>query len=265
MVLKKSERMLSIGIMDSGIGGLTVLKKGMEIMPYENFIYYADTDNAPYGTKPKMLVKRHIFEAVDYIVSQGIKALLIACNTATSIAVEGLRKKYDFPVLGMEPAVKPAIRNNGSGKRVMVAATPLTLKEDKFNNLVSKEDEGQIVDCIALPKLVEMAENMNFKDEIVAGYLKSVFRDYDLKKYGTIVLGCTHFPFFKPSFKKVLPQGVDIIDGSDGTVKHLYNVLVRSRLNKTGGKGGCSFHVSGRPADKEQESEIFSLLMQLPG
>ena len=116
-----------IGVFDSGIGGLTVLKKIIEILPNENYIYYADTDNVPYGTKPKDEVKKYINDAVDFLISKKVKAIVIACNTATAIAAEELRKKYDIPIIGIEPAAKPAVQNRGE-KRVLIMATPTTIR-----------------------------------------------------------------------------------------------------------------------------------------
>ena len=101
-----------IGVFDSGIGGLTVLKKIIEILPNEKYIYYADTDNVPYGTKPKDEVKKYINQAVEFLISKNVKAIVVACNTATSIAVKELREKYTIPIIGIEPAAKPAVENN---------------------------------------------------------------------------------------------------------------------------------------------------------
>lgn len=147
---------MQVGFFDSGIGGLTVLYDSLRLLPELEYLYYADIENVPYGTKSKELVKEYIFTAVDFIIKQGVDALLLACNTATSIAVRELRSKYQIPIIGMEPAVKPAIRNTKE-KRVLVLATPLTLKEDKYEDLVSRVDQNHIVDSLPLPGLVEFA------------------------------------------------------------------------------------------------------------
>jgi len=236
---------LKIGIFDSGIGGVTVLHQALKQLPNEDYIYYADTQNVPYGEKPKEEVKRYIFEAVDFIARQGVKAVVIACNTATSVAVEDLRAKYAFPVLGIEPAVKPAVQaSEAMGKRVLVLATSLTLKEKKFHDLVDRIDSHAIVDKLPLPNLVQFAERYQFQEDDVIRYLEDQLTPFDLKQYGTVVLGCTHFPFFKAAIRKLFPDDVVLMDGSVGTVKHLKRVLEAS--GQTGdGTGQVTFYTSG--------------------
>ncbi|PRX26914.1 glutamate racemase [Orenia metallireducens] len=236
---------MKIGFLDSGIGGLTVLKEALKILPNHEYIYYADTENVPYGIKPKNEVKNYIFNAVDFIIKQGVKAVLIACNTATSIAIKDLRQQYNIPIIGMEPAVKPAVENC-DGKRVLVLATPLTLKEEKYQKLVSRLDSKDIVDSLPLPELVEFAENFVFDEEIITRYLKDKFAPYNLNAYGTIVLGCTHFPFYKSFFREILPAHIDIIDGNLATVKHLKRSIEERYSNiNTDSQGKVNFYLSG--------------------
>lgn len=243
---------MKIGIFDSGIGGLTVLKEALRVLPDESFLYYADTENVPYGTKTREEVRKYIFDAVAYMASQGLKALVVACNTATSIAVADLRREYQFPILGMEPAVKPAI-NNCEGKRVLVLATQLTLKEEKFINLVSRLDAENIVDSLPMPELVEFAEALSFEKNIVVPALKKKFSDLQLEQYGTVVLGCTHFPLFRDSLEEIFPQGTHIIDGSAGTVRYLNQVLREKGLLEEKAGGGLEFCISGgKPAERER-------------
>lgn len=215
---------MKIGIFDSGIGGITVLYEALKVSPNESYIYYADSLNAPYGTKPKDEVKKYIFDAVDFIVKQDVQAVVIACNTATSVAIDELRSMYDIPIIGMEPAVKPAVENN-KDKRVLVTATPLTIKEEKLKNLIDRIDNEHIVDLLPLPKLVEFAENFEFREEEVLPYLQTEFQRFDMDKYGTIVLGCTHFPLYKDMIRKLVNVDTDIIDGNAGTVKNLKKKL----------------------------------------
>lgn len=234
-----------IGFFDSGIGGLSVLREALKLMPNENYIYYGDTDNSPYGVKTKEEVKELTFSAVEFLSMHNIKALVVACNTATSAAVRELRQKYDFPVIGMEPAIKPAVeKNNGVQKRVLTLATALTLKEEKFQSLISRFDTGHIVDMLPAPKLVEFAERFIFSGSEVEAYLREILPS-DIDKYGTLVLGCTHFPLFREVLTKVVP-GIDIIDGNEGTVRHLHEVLkAGKRLNSSDGKGKVVFYKSG--------------------
>jgi glutamate racemase len=255
---------MRIGFFDSGIGGITVLHQALKFLPNEDYIFYADTLHVPYGEKPKEEVRDYIFNAVDFLANQGIKALVIACNTATSIAVDDLRQKYNFPILGIEPAVKPAVQScEGKRKKVLVLATKLTLREEKFHNLVKSIDHHDIVESLALPGLVEFAENFEFRQKKVVPYLKEKLSSFDLKQYGTIVLGCTHFPYFENSIKKVFPEEVDIISGSIGTAKNLKRILeARNQMND--GIGDILFYKSGiKVEDKETLSNYKKLLVML--
>jgi glutamate racemase len=240
-------KLMSIGIFDSGVGGITVLKEAVKLLPNEDYIYYADTLHVPYGTKSKEEIKTYILEAVRFLAEKGIKILVVACNTATSIAVRELRTIYNFPVVGMEPAVKPAVERNGkSSKRVLVTATQLTLKEEKFQNLVSRLDNEHIVDVLPLPGLVEFAEKLEFDKAIVAQYLIGELSAFNIEDYGTIVLGCTHFPLYKYVFDEILPKHVDIIDGNFGTVRHMKNILEGKGLLSSQNKPGeIAFYSSG--------------------
>jgi len=249
---------MSIGVFDSGIGGLTVLKDAIKLLPNEDYLYYADTKHVPYGTKPKDEVRGYIFDAADFFAEQGVEALVIACNTATSIAINDLRMRYSFPIIGMEPAVKPAVLK-ADGRRVLVLATPITVREKKLQDLVERLDSEDIVDLHALPGMVEFAEKFIFDEETVIRYLLNEFSRYDLREYGAVVLGCTHFVFFRRHFEMILPHGVDIIDGNIGTINRLRNVL-KDRKSSCGGKGNTTFYCSG---DKEIDDNKYRRYLEL--
>lgn len=249
---------MKIGVFDSGIGGLTVLKEAIKLLPREDYLYYADTKHVPYGTKPKDEVRGYIFDAVDFLAGQGIDALVVACNTATSIAISDLRKNYDFPIIGMEPAVKPAVLR-ADDRRVLVLATPITVSEKKLHDLVEALDSEDIVDLHALPGLVEFAENFVFDEDVVIRYLLDELSEYDLKEYGAVVLGCTHFVFFRKHFELILPPGVDIIDGNKGTVNRLKNLLENWKTD-SGSNGGITFYCSG---EKEADDSKYTRYLEL--
>lgn len=236
---------MRIGIFDSGVGGITVLHEALRQLPQEDYIYYADTGHVPYGTKSKDEVKEYVFRAVDFLAAKGIKALVVACNTATSVAINDLRQIYSFPILGMEPAVKPALENDYS-KRILVAATPLTLQEEKYQNLIAKLGQAHLIDGIALPELVQFAEDYIFDEEIILNYLEQKLSSYDLKQYGTVVLGCTHFPFYKSTFRMLFSPGIHIIDGNLGTVNYLKKILAEKKLRSDSGRGDVVYYSSGR-------------------
>lgn len=253
---------MKIGFFDSGIGGLTVLYEALRMLPDEDYIYYADTKNVPYGTKSKNEVRKYVFSAIDFLVSQNVKAVVIACNTATSVAADDLRDKYNIPIIGIEPAVKPAVKeNSNNNKRILVTATALTLKEDKFTNLINKIDSKHKVDLLPLPMLVDFAENLVFDEDIVKAYLVTQFSKFDLTKYGTIVLGCTHFPFYKNIMAKILPPDIDIIDGTLGTVNNLKRTLERRHLLESG-NGSITFYKSGKLVTEEIDLYKFRYLLK---
>lgn len=254
-----------IGFFDSGIGGITVLHDAINMLPDEDYIYYADTLHVPYGTKSKEEVKKHVFEAVDFIVKQDVDAVVIACNTATSVAIKDLRARYKIPIIGMEPAVKPALTSNGnSGKRVLVTATALTLKEEKLKNLISRLDNDHIVDLLPLPGLVTFAEKFEFDEQIVLPYLQEQLSLYDLNDFESIVLGCTHFSLFKDMFQKLLPPSVEIIDGNTGTINNLKRTLKNSvsSVSNLKGSGTLTFYNSGIKVEDRSMLSTYSNLFQ---
>ncbi len=240
---------MKIGFFDSGVGGLSVLHTAMRILPPQQYIYFADSKNAPYGTKSKKEVKKLTFAAVDFLYKKNISALVIACNTATSVAVKKLRTEYDLPIIGMEPAIKPAIEKS-KNKKVLLVATALTLKEKKLHHLLSQLNATQKVDGIALPDLILFAEKMEWNHPKVSKYLGKKLNQINWKDYSSIVLGCTHFLFFKTHFQKIIPPHIEIIDGNLGTVLHLKNQIHLSTNLK---KSSVDFYIS----EKKVESALF--------
>jgi glutamate racemase len=224
---------MKIAIYDSGMGGVTVLHEALRQLPGEQFIYYADTKNVPYGTKSREEVKRYIMESVGSITKEPLKALVVACNTATSIGIQQLRELCDFPVIGMEPAVKPAIAlAQPIGRRVLVLATPLTLVESKYRDLVSKIDDYGIVDSLPMPGLVPICESLDFDKQRIQAYLNEQFASLNTKEYGTVVLGCTHFPFFRSELAAWFTEDTKIIDGARGTVRRIMDVIGYSGVSR---------------------------------
>lgn len=242
---------MNIGIFDSGIGGMTVLHEAMKTMPYENYIFYADIDHVPYGTKTKEQVVSYVDEVMQFMVEQDCKAVVIACNTATAAAARLMREKYSIPIIGIEPAVKPAVEQS-NGKRIMVIATPLTIREDKLKNLIAKVDDTHLVDLLAFPRLVEFAERSEFESEELEKYIRETLAPYDLSMYSEFVLGCTHFNYFKDSFAKLLPEDVHILDGSRGTVNQLKRVLDDKNLLEEN-QGTVRYFYSGRELLEQED------------
>ena len=201
---------LPIGVFDSGVGGISVLRELVALMPNENYIFYGDSAHAPYGTKSLEEVRRLTFADAEFLMQMGVKALVVACNTATSAAVKLLRERYaDLPVIGIEPALKPAVRA-AEHARILVLATPMTLREDKFCELMHRfEKEAEIL-TLPCPGL-----------------------------------GCTHYPFVKPVIQKVLGADVRIFDGGEGTARETKRRLAESGLlNPSGQRGEVALYNS---------------------
>lgn len=258
---------MRIAFFDSGLGGLTVLSEAMKELPQEDFLFYADTLHVPYGTKAKEDVKSYIHHAMETIMKEEVKAIVIACNTATSMAISDLRKAYPIPVIGMEPAVKPAVEiNRSSGKRILVLATPLTLKESKYRDLVRRVDSMHIVDSLPLPELVEHCEALNFDQKVMNAYFTKQFESFDMNEYGTIVLGCTHYPFYKRILSDLLPDHIRIIDGSKGTVNRLIQVLSDHDLLSSSGSQDVKLFNSRRSTEYTEKMEkALSIYREIEG
>jgi glutamate racemase len=219
-----------IGFFDSGVGGISVLKEAIKLLPREDFIYFGDSKNAPYGTKKVEEVIELSFNAVDFLLNHEVKAVVVACNTATSAAIEPLRQRYkNVPIIGIEPALKPAVELNKQGK-IIIMATPMTLSENKFYSLVKTYEKGINIEALPCAGLVELIEAGILEGEQIEEYLKNKLHPYLGDEIASIVLGCTHYPFITRSLKKILNNETIIIDGSMGTAKQLERQLKENKL-----------------------------------
>ena len=235
-----------VGVFDSGVGGISTLREMIRELPDERFIYYGDIANAPYGTKSTTEVIACVRSVVNRLLEQESKALVIACNTATGAAAATLRRELTIPVIGMEPALKPAseMRKDGS---VLVLATPLTLKQEKFTNLMKRYGEGAVkVPCPGLMELVEADDETG-----ALQYLQELFSRFDIDRVDAVVLGCTHYVFLKDMIRALLPEHIAITDGNAGTARQLRRVLDREGLLNPEGPGSVELQTSGTRKDLE--------------
>lgn len=253
---------MKIGFFDSGLGGLSVLNHAMSEMPGTEFLYYADIDNVPYGSRCAGEIIDFARRAVKCLKENGAEALVIACNTATSAAIKTLREENDIPIVGMEPAVKPAVALAGD-KRVLVCATPFTLREKKLGDLLQKYDKNRITDLLPLPRLVNFAEKDMFDAPEMRAYLEQEFGKINPSDYSVFVLGCTHFNFFKDTICEFFPKGMKFIDGIEGTVRRLKDVIPAGEL-RSERETTIKFFFSGREVkDRETLMRIESDFMRL--
>lgn len=244
---------MKIGIFDSGIGGLSVLPAIRRALPRADLLYYADEENVPYGERSPEQILDFSLKAVHMLISEGASAVVIACNTATSVAVATLRYAFEapevnVPIIGMEPAVKRAL-DFCPGGRVLAAATPVTVKGKKLKLLIEKYDKNRLTDTVALPGLVKLAERGAFGTAEADEYIKNELSRFDLSKYSALVLGCTHFNYFKDSFRRILPESVRIVDGVDGTVRRLVSRLPEG-IGNGAGEGSVTFFSSGKMVNR---------------
>lgn len=250
-----------IGVFDSGQGGLTVLSRLVDLMPNEDYVFYGDSANAPYGVKSKeevyQLAKRVVDELID---KHQVKAVMIACNTATSAAADRLRQEYSLPIIGIEPAVKPAAEENPD-QQIVAMATPLTLGQEKFNQLVAEcAEPGQVVKVPA-PKLVELIEEGQTDSPAIYQYLEDLLAPYAGKAAG-VVLGCTHFPFAKQAIQKILGPQAKVYDGAIGAAAEVKRQLAsRDELNESSQPGKILFENSA-PAGADLSQRLYALYRQ---
>lgn len=227
-----------VGFLDSGLGGISVLGEALRILPEENFIYFGDTLHIPYGDKPPETVYQYTHAAVDTLMERGCKAIVIACNTATSVAAAQLRQELPLPIIGMEPALKPASLLPGDG-RVLVMATRNTLKLPKFQALMELYGQGAIpVPCSGLMECVEEGQ---LSGQRVEGLLAELFAPYANENIKAVVLGCTHYPFLRQTISRFFSANVQLIDGNLGTVRQLRRRLEEENLLSPGPGGKVTF------------------------
>ena len=234
-----------IAVIDSGVGGICVLKELIKIMPNENFLYFGDNKNAPYGTKTAEQVRNIMFTNLEYLRKKDAKAVVIACNTATGAAAKELRTTYnDFPIIGIEPAIKQSAKYK-EHSNVLVMATPLTLHQEKFFDLMDRfSDEVNII-TLPCPGLMELVEEGKTEGPELENFLKNLFKPYENIKIDSVVLGCTHYPHIKKSIQHILGNNVMIFDGGEGTARETKRRLSElNLLNKNIGKGWVKIECS---------------------
>ena len=214
-----------VGVFDSGVGGISTLGALIRELPEERFLYYGDTANAPYGTKEPEEVLRCVRAVVDRLLAMDVKALVIACNTATSVAAAALRAELALPIVAMEPALKPAhtMRHGGT---VLVLATPVTLRLAKFQRLMELYGEG--AEPVPCPGLMELVEREAWTE--AEAYLRELLARYRDTQLDAVVLGCTHYSFLKPVLRGLLPAQTAVLDGNAGTARQLRRVLTERGL-----------------------------------
>ena len=223
-----------IAVFDSGVGGISVLRHLVAHMPGERFLYYGDSANAPYGSRTTEEVRQLTLAAAEKLTTEyPLKALVIACNTATAAAVKDVRAAYpDLIVIGIEPALKVAA-DNFPGGRIGVMATEVTLREEKFDALLHRFEEDCTITKIPAPGLVQLIEAGKVEGEELEDFLHSLLDAY-VGKLDALVLGCTHYPFAHKAIRSVLGPEVQLLEGGAGTARETKRRLREAGLLKNG-------------------------------
>ncbi len=234
-----------IGIFDSGIGGLSVFIKVSQLLPNENFIYLADNGNCPYGNKSKDEIIRLAEKNTKFLLDKGCKCIVVACNTATSVAISYLRRNFNVPFVGIEPAIKPAATTTKTGV-VGVLATKGTFEGDLFKQTSERfasDIDVIIQQGVGLVELVEQNKtNTNEAKQLLQKYIKPMID----KGADRIVLGCTHYPFFTDEIKKIIPNNVQLINPALAVSKQVQKVLVNEHIQNNQTLGKSEFYFTGK-------------------
>lgn len=248
-----------IGVFDSGVGGISTLRELVAVLPEERFLYYGDDLHAPYGVRPAEEVRALTANCIAELVNAGVKAVVLACNTATAAAAAYLRERYpDLPIIGAEPAIKPAV--NAGHRRIGVMATPTTLREGKFRALADGFGDRAEIISLPAPGLVELIEQDIRSGDALDALLKSMLEPAVEKGMDALVLGCTHYPFVRDAIQSIVGESVKLYDGNRGIALQTARSLERAGISSV--QGNCpnervTFYRNG------QRDEYFALARRL--
>ena len=234
----------NIVVFDSGLGGISVLRELKKLMPQEHFRYFGDSALAPYGTRPTEQVRRLTLERIRQLSDADTKAVVIACNTATSAAIEELRRTYPKRIIiGIEPALKLAAERFPGG-RILVMATHVTLREEKFARLMQRFSDTHEIGKVPCPGLVELIEQGCLRGPQILGLLHGYLDPWLDRRVDAVVLGCTHYPFAREAIRQVVGPEVCILDGGEGTARETRRRLLEAGLLAQTGAGSVELQNS---------------------
>lgn len=252
--------MTTIGVFDSGVGGLSVLRHIRRIMPDERLIYVADSAHVPYGDKTAHYIEQRAIALTRFLIGHGAKAIVVACNTATAAAAATLRREFNLPVIGMEPAVKPAALATRSGV-VGVLATAGTLKSARFAALLERHAQDIEIITQGCPGLVEQVESGDLEGQKTRELVERYTEPLLLRGADTLILGCTHYPFLAPLIREVVGNNIVLIDTGEAVARQLQRRLLAELPDAQTGDGTAHFFTSG---DAKTASLIMSKLWESP-
>ena len=250
-----------IGIFDSGVGGLSVFRRIRADLPHENLLYVADSGHAPYGNKPAEFIVRRSVALTEFLLDQGAKAVVVACNTATAAAIARLRAHFQVPIIGIEPAVKPAVAETRSGV-VGILATGNTVRSDKFADLLDRHGHRARVLVQPCPGLADCVEHGELSGPRPRALLERYLHPLLSAGVDTLVLGCTHYPFLMPLIQRLAGPDVAILDPSPAVAQQLRRRLEAVGLLADGRAPGTEdYFTSGIP---ERTAQVMKRLLAHP-
>jgi len=250
-----------IAMMDTGVGGVYVLRRARLCMPHERFLFLADLAHAPYGSRSLEEIRSLTLSVARKLADEGAKALFIACNTATAGAIDALREAFDFPIVGMEPAIKPALEAVPEGK-IAVLATPATLRLQKFRHLMAERDEDHRVLPLPCPGLSRMIELEGPDSDSVRDYLNEIA--HSAQDVTAAVVGCTHYSYLHRQLSQAF-GGVPVFDGADGACRQMKKLLASADLLREEGEGGAVLSTNTGLARDQALLERFYAMAEAEG
>lgn len=238
-----------LGVFDSGVGGLTVVREIMRRFPRESIVYFGDTARVPYGTKSAETIRRYSAQIVDFLLSKKVKAIVVACNTASALALEALRLKYKLPIIGViDPACRLAAASSRRG-RIGVIGTEATVRSGAYPSAIKKISPRAAVTAMACPLLVPLAEEGRLSGSITEAVLEDYLKGMMGGRLDTLILGCTHYPLLAPAIKKVVGKNIKVVDSARAVVSELGEILSSGGLDASpvGKHPPHRFYVSDSP------------------
>lgn len=249
-----------IGMFDSGVGGFTLAKEAFNILPNEEIIYFGDTARSPYGVKTDEEILNCSRDIVDFLIHEGVKLIIIACNTATIASIETLQKEYEIPIIGVvEPGIEAALSNKYAQK-IGLIGTDFTVNSKKYEEIIKSKNHSIQVVGKGCPYLVTLAEEGEFNNNISKAAVEKCLKNLIEDKIDTLILACTHFPLHLRDIKDTMPKTVNIVDPALKTIEAALNVLrekdmLRENLNKPQHRFICS-------GDIESFRKVYNVVFQ---
>ena len=240
----------AIGFIDSGVGGLTVVKQAMKQLPNESIYYLGDSARCPYGPRPKEEVIQYTWEMTQFLLKKDIKMLVIACNTATAAALDVIRERIDIPVIGViNPGSRAAIKHS-KNERIAVIGTKGTINSDVYKQTIKDKDKGISVISMSCPKFVPLVESNQYNGSIAKKVVAETLKPLLKESVDTLILGCTHYPLLTPLIQNVMGPCVTLIDSGAETVSEVSTLLDYFRLAESSHNKQASeyrFYTTGSP------------------